>query len=93
MLCGKYLSLVIGFNFLMATFSSPRRTLNGLVTPEGAALRHPDYADAFDLTEHFKFALLGIPHPSSSQANYNSPDMKKPAERMNNFLSTLYEYT
>ncbi|XP_041351091.1 LOW QUALITY PROTEIN: exportin-5-like [Gigantopelta aegis] len=57
--------------------------------PQFLSLRHPDYALAYDLQENDKFAILGIPPPCTD--NTSSTKSKHPLERMQNFLTTVFE--
>ncbi|XP_061183399.1 exportin-5-like [Saccostrea echinata] len=67
------------------------KSMNGSWHPEMLQRRHPEFEKSFDLVENEKYAILGIPMPSVD--NTSSPVCKNPVTRMQNFLTTMHDYS
>ncbi|XP_055878617.1 exportin-5-like isoform X2 [Biomphalaria glabrata] len=66
------------------------KTTCSLFKPEYLHLRHIDFVRAYDLTEHDKLNILGIPPVSVD--NSDSLVYRHPLERMQIFISTVFDY-
>ncbi|XP_046567749.1 LOW QUALITY PROTEIN: exportin-5-like [Haliotis rubra] len=74
---------------LLENLMSLIKTLSQLWLPEFLKLRHPDFAMAYDLQDNEKLQILGIPPPCNDSTETTTS--KHPLERMQNFLSIIYE--
>ncbi|XP_005099250.1 exportin-5 [Aplysia californica] len=62
-----------------------------LFKPESLKLRHPDFLKAYDLMEHDRLNILGI--PPACVDNSDSLVYRHPLERMQNFITALFEHS
>ncbi|BFZ07212.1 hypothetical protein BsWGS_10251 [Bradybaena similaris] len=75
---------------LLDTLIALLKTSCGLFKPEYLSLRHNDFLKAYDLMEHDRLNVLGI--PPACVDNSDSPYYRHPLERMRNFITAVFEY-
>ncbi|GFS26626.1 exportin-5 [Elysia marginata] len=66
------------------------KTAACLFKPEYMALRHNDFVKAYDIMEHDRLSILGI--PPACVDNSDSLVYRHPLERMQNFITAVFEY-